>query len=101
MDTDMWRTAVDTADETAARMAPEHRELYATQLAAIRRLAGQIQKRTSPPEKVADAVEHALTSSRPKARYLVGPDARAQVAAAAITPQRVWDAVLARVSGAH
>ena len=33
-------------------------------------------KRGIPASKVADAVHHALTASRPKHRYLVGPDAK-------------------------
>lgn len=36
------------------------------------------------PDKVAEAVEHALTSKRPKARYLIGIDAKVQAKLALI-----------------
>lgn len=42
------------------------------------------------PSKVADAVVHALSSSRPKLRYLVGPDAKVAGNLARITPDRTW-----------
>jgi hypothetical protein len=38
-------------------------------------IARQSAKRGLPPERVAKVIRHALTSARPKARYLVGPQA--------------------------
>jgi hypothetical protein len=32
-------------------------------------------RRGAPPSKVAEVVHHALTATRPKQRYLVGPEA--------------------------
>lgn len=96
IDTDLWRGALDDADRAEANMSPAHRELYASQIAAMRKTVTRIQKQTSPPEKVADAIETALTASRPRARYLVGADARAQVAMRAALPTRALDAALAR-----
>jgi NAD(P)-dependent dehydrogenase (short-subunit alcohol dehydrogenase family) len=98
IDTDLWRRALDTADRTEARMAPEHRELYADQIAAVREAVVRTQKRTSAPEKVATAVESALTAARPRARYLVGADARVQVALRAALPTPAFDAVLRRLT---
>jgi NAD(P)-dependent dehydrogenase (short-subunit alcohol dehydrogenase family) len=45
------------------------------------------------PDKVAKAVEHALTARRPKARYLVGPDAQA-VAVLSRLPDRLREPLL-------
>ncbi len=45
------------------------------------------------PDKVAAAVEHALTARRPKARYLVGPDAKA-VGVFARLPDRLRERLL-------
>jgi len=98
IDTDLWRGALDTADEVEARMAPEHLDLYRTQIKAMRKTVGRIQKRTSPPEKVADTVEIALTTARPKARYVVGADARVQIALRTALPTRVVDAAVARIA---
>jgi hypothetical protein len=44
---------------------------------------------------VAKVVEHALTSSRPRTRYLVGPDARRRARLQRL-PDRWRDRVLAR-----
>jgi NAD(P)-dependent dehydrogenase (short-subunit alcohol dehydrogenase family) len=93
IDTDIWRNALDVADRTEAELQPEHRKLYASQLAGMRKTIGGIQRRTAPVEKVTVAVEHALSSSRPKARYLVGADARVQVALRAVLPTRALDAL--------
>jgi NAD(P)-dependent dehydrogenase (short-subunit alcohol dehydrogenase family) len=96
MDTDLWRNILETADQAEADMAPHHRELYASQTASMRKSVAQVQKRTSPPEKVAAAVEKALTASRPRARYLVGADARGQVAMQSALPTRASDFLIMR-----
>ena len=51
-----------------------------------------------PPEEVAKAVTHALTADRPKTRYVVGRDARAQLAMKAILPDRALDRLIARLT---
>ncbi len=92
IDTDIWRNALDVADRTEAELQPQHQQLYASQLAGMRKAIAGIQRRTAPVEKVTAAVEKALTSSRPKARYLVGADARVQATLRAALPTRVLDA---------
>jgi NAD(P)-dependent dehydrogenase (short-subunit alcohol dehydrogenase family) len=98
IDTDMWRNALDVADQTEADLRPEHRQLYAGQLAGMRKAVAGIQRRTAPVAKVTAAVEQALTASRPKARYLVGVDARVQVALQAVLPTRVLDAATVKMT---
>jgi NAD(P)-dependent dehydrogenase (short-subunit alcohol dehydrogenase family) len=97
-DTDLWRNALDVSDAAEAKMTSEHRRLYARQLVGMRKAVAMVQKRTSPVEKVAGAVEHALTAARPRPRYLVGGDARAQVALRAALPTRVLDALITRAT---
>ena len=48
-----------------------------------------------PPQTVAEAIAHALTSAKPKPRYLAGHGGR-QVAVAAALPDRERDLALAR-----
>ncbi len=48
-----------------------------------------------PADAVAKAVEHALTSPRPKTRYLVGPDAKRRARVEHL-PDRLRDRLLAR-----
>jgi NAD(P)-dependent dehydrogenase (short-subunit alcohol dehydrogenase family) len=99
IDTDLWRNAQDTASEAEAAMQPEHRELYADHLAGMRKAIGRIQKQAGPVEKVTAAIEQALTSDRPRPRYLVGADARVQVALRAALPTRALDGAIGKLTG--
>jgi NAD(P)-dependent dehydrogenase (short-subunit alcohol dehydrogenase family) len=98
-DTDMWRTAGDVVLETEAAMEPEHRELYARHLAGLKKFVPVAQRMTVPPEKVSAVVETALTTRRPRARYVVGIGPGAQVRLMANLPTVVRDVVLRKVSG--
>jgi hypothetical protein len=44
-------------------------------------------------------VTHPPPSPRPKTRYLVGSDAKGRARAAAILPDRIFDALVARTLG--
>ena len=68
-----------------------------TYLEMVRRLA-VLERRGSPPGVVADAVAAALATRRPRARYLVGKDAR-RLAALGRLPAPVLDAVRRRMFG--
>jgi NAD(P)-dependent dehydrogenase (short-subunit alcohol dehydrogenase family) len=98
-DTDMWRDALDQLDRTEAALSPSHRTLYAKHLAGMRRTTKVIQKQAVSPERVVDVVERALTAPRPRARYPVGLLSKVQLAAGALTPTRVMDVSLARLTG--
>jgi NAD(P)-dependent dehydrogenase (short-subunit alcohol dehydrogenase family) len=95
IDTDIWRRAKETADEVAASLDDEHLRLYGRQIERLKQVAGLIQGRTTAPEKVAQTVRRALRDNHPKARYVVGADAYAQLVGRALLPTRVWDALLA------
>ena len=41
-----------------------------------------------------------MTAPRPRTRYVVGADARGQLLAARLLPDRAFDAVVARMMGA-
>jgi NAD(P)-dependent dehydrogenase (short-subunit alcohol dehydrogenase family) len=98
-DTDMWRDAMNQLDRTEAALSASHRTLYAKHLAGMRRTTKLIQKQAVSPERVVDVVERALTAARPLARYPVGALSKVQLAAGALTPTRVMDASLARLTG--
>jgi hypothetical protein len=63
----------------------------------VRRLAAR-ERRGSPPELVADAVATALAARRPRARYLVGKDAR-RLATLGRLPAPALDALRRRMFG--
>jgi NAD(P)-dependent dehydrogenase (short-subunit alcohol dehydrogenase family) len=98
-DTDMWRKAPEQQQSTEKAMAPEHRDLYHKHLDGLRRTIPRMQRMAKPAERVAATIERALTESRPKARYVVGLDAKAQAALTALMPQRLKDAALAKATG--
>jgi NAD(P)-dependent dehydrogenase (short-subunit alcohol dehydrogenase family) len=93
-DTDLWRKAEDTFEETVAAMSPHHRELYAKHLEGARKSIPRAARMAAPVDGVAKTIEKALTTSRPRARYVVGGNARAQATLAALTPTAVLDRVL-------
>jgi NAD(P)-dependent dehydrogenase (short-subunit alcohol dehydrogenase family) len=98
-DTDLWRQAPETLEAAVADMPAEHRELYAGHLAGMRKAIPRIQRLAKPVEGVVAAIERALTASRPRARYVVGADARVQVALSAVTPTRLKDGAFGLLTG--
>jgi NAD(P)-dependent dehydrogenase (short-subunit alcohol dehydrogenase family) len=99
IDTALWQEAEATLDETLAALQPEHRQLYGQRVEALRKTVRRTAKAAIGAEKVADAVHHALTAPKPKARYLVGTDARVQLAIARALPTRAFDAAISRLTG--
>jgi NAD(P)-dependent dehydrogenase (short-subunit alcohol dehydrogenase family) len=99
IDTDVWRNAQDQAQETENAMSSEHRRLYQRHIDGMRKLITQTQRRTTNVDKVAAVIERAVTTPRPRARYVVGLDARAQLAIGAALPTAALDAAVARAAG--
>jgi short-subunit dehydrogenase len=93
--TDMWGSALDEYDRMTKQLSEAHRQLYASHLAGSRKLLGRMQKLAADPKRVTKAVNHALTSRRPKRRYLLDTLSRTQKFTFAATPTAVTDAVLA------
>ena len=93
--TDLWTEVVNEHDRMAEHLSDEHRRLYASHLAGSRKLLGRMQKLAADPSRVTKAVDHALTSRRPKRRYLLDFASRAQKAVVGVTPTAINDAVLA------
>jgi NAD(P)-dependent dehydrogenase (short-subunit alcohol dehydrogenase family) len=100
IDTDIWRGAADQFDATVGAMSDEHRRLYAGLLKGSRKLVAATARRAAPVEKVVAAIEQAVTAKRPRTRYLIGADARGQLMAKRLLPDRAFDAVVARMTGA-
>ena len=93
--TDMWGQVLVEHDRMVAELTEEHRALYASHLAGTRRLLGRMQKMAADPKKVVNAVDHALTASRPKSRYLLDVASRVQKTVVSLTPTAINDAILA------
>jgi NAD(P)-dependent dehydrogenase (short-subunit alcohol dehydrogenase family) len=92
--TPIWRKGADRAQELSEGFEPERAALYAPAVARFREVALSRGPGVDP-DAVAEAVEHALTASRPRARYLVGRDAHIRAWVERL-PTRLRDRVLAR-----
>jgi NAD(P)-dependent dehydrogenase (short-subunit alcohol dehydrogenase family) len=97
IETPMWDRGED-ALEGALKRSPvadvEH--LYGKLIAAVRDMADRSLKRRISPEKVVAAIEHALTAGRPRARYVVGVEAKGQALTVRFVPDRLLDFGVAR-----
>jgi NAD(P)-dependent dehydrogenase (short-subunit alcohol dehydrogenase family) len=98
-DTDMWRTADTMVEETEAGLTPEHRALYARHIAGMKKFVPISRRMAVDPAKVSAVVEQALTTRRPRARYVVGAGPKAQVALMTNLPAAVRDRVLRKIAG--
>lgn len=99
IDTPIWDKGRTEAQAQIDALPPEAIELYGSDLEAVLKALQNTAARGLPPEKVADAVHHALTASRPHARYLIGREAQARVLAETVLPARAFDAVISRAMG--
>jgi NAD(P)-dependent dehydrogenase (short-subunit alcohol dehydrogenase family) len=97
--TPIWDKGLETADGLIAGASPTQLALYEKQIEAMRGAAQEATKRGSPPEKIAQVIEKALTARRPRTRYLVGAPARGQFLASRILPTRAFDRLVTRVLG--
>ncbi len=97
--TAMWDRGREHADGAISRISAEVRDAYGSDLEAALEVATRAGERGSDPDKVARTVERALTARRPRARYVVGADARAMILAQAILPTRAFDRLMRRAMG--
>ncbi|HEU4393728.1 MAG TPA: SDR family NAD(P)-dependent oxidoreductase [Solirubrobacterales bacterium] len=96
IDTPIWDRGERTAEEIGAR-SPEREALYGRAVERYRKVVRDTAERGIAPEKVAQAIEHALSARRPRTRYLVGLDAKVQARLKPLVPAPVFDWIVARV----
>jgi NAD(P)-dependent dehydrogenase (short-subunit alcohol dehydrogenase family) len=96
IDTPIWSKGQAQAEELSERLPARAQELYGHRVRRMAELAQRTGARGLPPEAVARAVARALTARHPRSRYVVGRDARAQIAAFTLLPDRLVDRVLDR-----
>ena len=70
--TPIWERGVGEADALLERASEEEKALYPKLHRRYQKVARSAALRGIPPEKVAATIEQALTSARPRTRYLVG-----------------------------
>jgi NAD(P)-dependent dehydrogenase (short-subunit alcohol dehydrogenase family) len=96
--TPIWEKGVR---DTTARLAAAAgvMDLYGRVIARMGDISRQQEQRGVDPMRVAGAVAHALTSPRPRTRYLVGPEARITLALKRALPDRWFDELVMRFVG--
>ncbi len=98
IDTPIWNRGEATSEEIGSR-SPQRDALYGKAIESYRKVVKSTAERGIPPEKVAKAIEHALTASRPRSRYLIGIDAKVQARIRPLIPTPVWDRIVAHTMG--
>jgi NAD(P)-dependent dehydrogenase (short-subunit alcohol dehydrogenase family) len=93
--TPLWEKGQQAADDMEQHLPEEAIQLYGKAFAALREAARKFAAAGIPPDEVAKFVEHALTSSRPRTRYIVGRDAQVQRVIARWVPDRIRDRLVA------
>jgi len=97
--TDIWEKGRRYADDMERLLPPEGTSLYGDAITGLRRAMDQQDRSGMPPEQVAHVVARALSSARPRARYLVGRDAQAAGVIARLLPDSAKDAIVRMVGG--
>jgi NAD(P)-dependent dehydrogenase (short-subunit alcohol dehydrogenase family) len=75
--TPIWSRGATAADQLVEQLPTEGRDRYAAQIAGVRTSTAKSAARGLPPQRVARVVVTALTTRKPRPRYLIGPDAHA------------------------
>jgi NAD(P)-dependent dehydrogenase (short-subunit alcohol dehydrogenase family) len=98
--TPIWKKGNELAEDLVKQMPPEGERLYGGMIAAVRSETGKIEQvRGLPARDVAEVIGTALTAQRPRARYIVGRDAKQRAAVARVLPDRVMDRLIGRALG--
>ena len=82
---------LNAIDDMAIGLHDRGIQLYDDDIASVRALVEKTAAEALPPDKVAKAVEKALTAKKPKTRYLAGKDARAVAVMARTLPDHLKD----------
>ena len=95
IDTPIWERGESMVDDIGD--VQQREALYGKRIEGYRRAIKELAERGIPPEKVAEVIEHALSSARPRTRYLVGLDAKLQARLRPLVPTRLFDRIVARM----
>ncbi len=92
--TAIWDKGDETADELDRTLDDVGHTRYQWLIDQSRGFIAEGRQKGVPADTVADAIEHALTAKRPKARYLVGTDGKLFGHVVTRLPDRVRDSLV-------
>ena len=91
IDTPIWDKSLEAVTPMLQSVTDEDRRWYGRMLDGI--VAAAKKPGGDPVSLTSDAIEHALTSRRPKPRYRVGSEARVIAVAVRLAPDRLLDRI--------
>ena len=94
--TPIWGKGMDDARRLMGAMSEDAGRRYATLIPAVTKVVERLAREGLPPEAVAEVVGRAVTARRPRARYVVGREAKIQAIAARLLPDAAMDALIRR-----
>ncbi len=94
--TGIWDKGIEGGPALREAIGPQMNDLYGPKLDRLAALAEKAGAGGLPPDAVAKVVEHALTASKPKARYVVGTEAKVTAAIRTYLPKRLFDRLVER-----
>jgi NAD(P)-dependent dehydrogenase (short-subunit alcohol dehydrogenase family) len=95
IESEIWTKGFGEFDEVVERSSPETRPVYEAGMRRGLKIFQTLAGRGQPADVVAKKVDHALTARRPRSRYVIGADARLQVAGNFV-PDRVRDRLISK-----
>ena len=96
--TPIWKKGVGRARGIRAEMPPEAEERYGETMERMLKGAAKLGEKGGPTKDVSRAIIHALTSKRPRTRYVVGRDARIAISTTRYMPDRLRDRFITKTT---
>ena len=95
--TPIWDKSLKRADDMLQEISPEGLDLYRYMLGKMRKAAEHQAHAGCPVEDVVQAVDHAMTSPKPKTRYVIGREAHMRVLLTHVPDRRRDKIILKRI----
>jgi NAD(P)-dependent dehydrogenase (short-subunit alcohol dehydrogenase family) len=92
--TQFGETAVGSIEEATSDDGPYAKFNAAVAASTANAYDGAMSRLAAPPDAVARAVQRAITSRRPKPRYVITVGARLMLGVHSMLPARGWDAMM-------
>lgn len=96
-DTQMLEGSKASTEEAVAAIQGDGAEIYRRVGQGLIKAGAKFRGMATPPERVADAICHALVAKKPRRRYVVGKDAKALSALKAVTTDGMLDVALRKM----
>jgi NAD(P)-dependent dehydrogenase (short-subunit alcohol dehydrogenase family) len=94
--TPIWEKGNDAFDAAAAKMPPEAKRLYGPHTDRLKEVTIETADRGIDPGAVARVIEKAIRKRRPKARYIVGRDAKMMARTQSLVGDKNFDRLVSR-----